>query len=558
MTRRLPLAIFLATFSFFMVTSGREPAWGDAHGMWEVAERLAKDGEIDIHTRWPEDIPPGRDGKTYCISPLGPSIVHLPGAAIVYGLSRTAPGLNKLVRPLATHLAPAALGALACSLFFLLLLDLGARTRTASLCTAIVAVATTTWVYARYPYSEILQLTCFLGLFRQTLRVVDGRGLPPAGSAAEGRRGSIDKPDRREALWLGAWAGFLLNAKYVLALPIAGAAFVILWSLRSKRPELGRVIGWAAVTCVPLVLVACAYNYARWESVTSSGYEGYLAPYFGGRYFDGLWGMLLSPNKSAFLYSPPLVLAVIGLPHVIRTHRRFGLALLAMALPLFLLYCQYKTWSGDYAWGPRFIVWLLPVVLVGLYGFWDGVAVRWRPRVRMAILGSVIAAGIGVQLLGNALYWDHFIRISIDVKNQWLGNPNRSGSYLPERGRGHCDSCLEDTYQLLWLPAFQPMLGHWWLVTSLAAGDAAPEAQKSAPWRTYTTLDVNLGTTYPRARLDWWGLLWIKDFTGTWVAGLTLLVVLLASTVLGTVMWIRLHLAADRLPDPAPAHPPAV
>ncbi|MDB4954616.1 MAG: rane protein of unknown function, partial [Myxococcales bacterium] len=496
-----------------------------AHGMWEVAERIAKDGSLDIHTRWPEDIPPGRDGKTYCISPLGPSIVHLPGAAIVYLLHRAAPAYDKLVKPLATHLAPAALGALACSLFFMLLVELGARKKTASVCTAILAVATTTWVYARYPYSEILQMTCFLGLFRQTLRV-------------------LDKPDRREALWLGAWAGVLLNAKYVLALPIAGAALLIVWTLRRNRKELARVVGWAAVAGVPLVLVACAYNYARWESVTSSGYEGYLAPYFGGRYFDGLWGMLLSPNKSAFVYSPPLVLAVIGLPHVIRTQRKFGLALLAMACPLFLLYCQYKTWSGDYAWGPRFFVWLLPVVLVGLYGFWDGVAARWRPRVRIAILGSVVALGIGVQVMGNALYWDHFIRVSIDVKNQWLGNPNRSGAYLAERGRGHCDSCLEDTYQLLWLPAFQPVLGHWWLVKSIVAGDDEREAQKSAPWRTYTTLDMNLAATYPRARFDWWGLLWLKDARETWVAGLVLLVVMLGATLLGTVMWIRLHRAA--------------
>ncbi|MDB4955572.1 MAG: hypothetical protein JWO36_3141, partial [Myxococcales bacterium] len=32
MTRRLPVAIFFATFAFYMLTSGREPAWGVAHG----------------------------------------------------------------------------------------------------------------------------------------------------------------------------------------------------------------------------------------------------------------------------------------------------------------------------------------------------------------------------------------------------------------------------------------------------------------------------------------------------------------------------------------------
>ena len=40
MVRNLPLAIFVAVFSFYLVTTSREPAWGDAHGMWEVADHL--------------------------------------------------------------------------------------------------------------------------------------------------------------------------------------------------------------------------------------------------------------------------------------------------------------------------------------------------------------------------------------------------------------------------------------------------------------------------------------------------------------------------------------
>src|SRR5439155_18479224 len=124
-----------------------------------------------------------------------------------------------LMRPIFTHVGPAAMGALACVMFFLLLVDLGRSKRTASLCTAILALATTTFVYARMPYSEILQLACFVGLFRQTLRVAKG-------------------PTRREALWWGVWAGALFNAKYVFGLAIAGAVVLIVWSLRARRREL--------------------------------------------------------------------------------------------------------------------------------------------------------------------------------------------------------------------------------------------------------------------------------------------------------------------------------
>jgi len=522
------LAIFIAVSAFYLVTSSREPAWGDARGMWEVAMRISSDGAIDIKTRWPDDIPKGRNGKYYGIAPIGPSLVHVPGALIAHAIHEVDPKWDGPLRPLAVHLAPSLLGGLACALFFLLLRDLGIRIRVASACAAIMAVATTTWVYARMPYSEILQLTTFLGWFRAVLRV----SALPADIEA--------RVVRREGLWLGAWAGFLLNAKYVFASAILGGAVVIAWTLwKQRRQQLVRLIGWAAVTGGPLLILALAYNYLRWGRVTATGYEPYLDAYFGGSLFDGAWGMLASPNKSAFLYSPPLVLAAISLPRAVRAVPRLGFALVAMVLPVFLIYSTYRSWSGDYAWGPRFFVWAVPVVLIPLAWFVDSAVTR----LRKAILVGVVALGFVVQVLGSSLYWDHFIRIAIEVKNQWLGNPNRAGSYIAERGRGHCDSCFEDTYELLWTPAFHPIRGHWWLLKSLARGDTAASAQRDAPWRHYTKLPMKL-ERYAWARIDWWGLLWLEDAKYARKQGVIVLVGLLAMLAFGIWRWLCLHRAA--------------
>jgi hypothetical protein len=553
---RWNVAIFVAAFSFYMLSSSREPAWGDARGMWDVASHMVE-GEITTTIKWPEDIPKGRDGRYYGIAPIGTSIVHVPGVAVAKLSQAISPRHDVLVRPLAVHLAPAALGALACVIFFGLLRDLAIRARTASVCTAILACATTTWVYARMPYSEILQLACFLGLFRAVLRVAKEPRPPEPSLDPPEKQGppaaQVDPPEkqgRRDALWLGVWAGCLFNAKYVFAAAILGGLVVIAWTLRTQRPKLLHVAKWAAVTGVPLAIVALAYNYARWESITKTGYEPYLDAYFGGSIFDGAWGMLLSPNKSALLYSPPLVLAVLMLPAAVKQVPRLGFAMLGMVVPVFLVYCTYRSWSGDYAWGPRFFVWAVPVVLVPL-AWWIDAPGRWRK----VVLGVVVASGIVVQLLGSALYWDHFIRVSIDAKNQWLGQPNRKGSYIPDRNRGHCDSCFEDTYELLWTPAFHPIRGHWWLVKSLARDDTQKTAQQDAPWRHYTTLELNLSNSYPRARIDWWGLLWMKDATHTWITGLVILLVLAGGLAAGIWMWLRLHRTAD--PDDRPGAPAA-
>jgi hypothetical protein len=369
-----------------------------------------------------------------------------------------------------------------------------------------------------------------LGAFRATLR-------------------TCSAPTKREALWLGAWLGMLVNAKYVLALVAVGSIVTIAWTLRRRRPELKRVVMWAAASGAPFVVLAMIYNYARWGSPVSTGYGPYLDAYFGGSVFDGLWGMLASPNKSALLYSPPLVLAFVGLPAAIRTVPRLGLALVAMLVPTLLVCCTYRSWSGDYAWGPRFFVWLVPPLMIGL-AFFISPAGRSESgplhagpmsRAKRALVAGVVAAGICVQLLGVSLYWDHFIRIAIDAKNQWLGNPNRKGAYVAEKGRGHCDSCFEDTYELLWTPAFQPIRGHWWLLKSLARGDSAADAQADAPWRTYTSLPLALDTNYARARIDWWGLVWITDAPDTRALGAILLIMFAAATVLGVALWLRYH-----------------
>ncbi len=507
------LAIFVAVFSLYLLSSSREPAWGDARPMWEVAERLVAGDGIAIKTRWPDDIPLGRDGKIYGITPIGPPLVLVPGAAITALTHQFARSQEPLVRPLATHLASSALGALTAVLFFLLLGDLGVRTRTASLCTAILAFATTTWVYAHYPYSEILQLACFLGLFRATLR-------------------TAANPTRREALWLGAWAGMLFDTKYVFALAIIGAA-VITWRAR-------RVWLWAAVTGAPFVLLAFLYNYARWGSITATGYGPYLDAFFGGSVFDGAWGMLASPNKSAFLYSPPLLLAALGAPAAFRAVPRLGYAMLALVVPTFVVYCTYRSWSGDYAWGPRFFVWMVPVALIPIAWFVDRMG-RWK----RAISGMIVLTGVSFQLLGCSLYWDHFIRLAITGKNQWLGNPNRSGSYIKDRGRGHCDSCFEDTYEITWTPAFQPIRGQWWLLKSLARGDDARSAQADAPWRTYTSLELDLAKDWDRTRLDWWVMVWWKDAPATQTLGIVLLLLMLASSGFGAARWVRYHRSSE-------------
>jgi hypothetical protein len=527
---RIARAIFVATCVVYLLSSGREPPWGDANVQYMVAESLVDHGGIDIRKPWPDDDPP-RDGKFYSTYPLLPSLTQLPGLAILGAATAVSPPSRGLAKPLTTHLACSVFGALTCVLFFLLCRQRKLSTQTASIATAVLAFATTTWVYSHYSYSEIAQAAWFTGFVLYLLRTAEA-------STAKNAR------------WLGLFAGLLFGFKYIYAATIVGGFGYLAWTLRSQRAVLVRLIVPVAIVAVPFVIMAMIYNYLTYGSPVSTGYNAYFDKYWGENPMSALWGMFLSPGKSVFLYSPPLILGLYALPRLVREHRSLCWIVLATAGPVIAIYSRYKL-IGDYAWGPRFVVFAVPVLTFSfavVLEAWRGAWTRWR----RFVIATVIAGGVAVQLLGNALYWDHFIRISMDARAQWLGQPNRKGAIIPTRADGHCDSCFEDTHQLHWLPPFQPILGHWWLVRSLAADRTAAEAATDAPWRRHTSLDLNITTSYPRARLDWWGMLWIKDFPQTRVAGVILLVLLLAGSAFGVVLWIRAHRAGADPPSSFP------
>src|SRR5262245_4177203 len=148
------LGLFAALFFFYLLTSSRERPWGDARPIWDVAEALVNRAELNIGTRWPPSLPLGQDGKIYAAAPIFQSVVQGPAAALQKWVSARWPEKAVLYWPLSCHLASAALGAMTCVLFFGLCLRLGLRAPPSAFAALLLALSTTIWVYARYPYSE--------------------------------------------------------------------------------------------------------------------------------------------------------------------------------------------------------------------------------------------------------------------------------------------------------------------------------------------------------------------------------------------------------------------
>jgi hypothetical protein len=515
MSGRQKLGVLGTFFFAYLLLGSREQPWNDARQLHQVAEAIVARGAIDVQMHTPVE----RNGKFYAAHPFLVSAIHIPGVLIHRAAARIWPRADQPARAMGSHLGPSLLGALVCLLFMQVCLELEVSFVAASLSALVLGFGTMVAIYARSPWSEISQTAAFVGFFLWLLRVAHA-------------------PTRRAALWFGIWAALLVNTKLIFALALPGAAlYAGRKILRTHGPEaLVRTTITAALGGLPGLLMVLGYNYARTHSLLGTGYNNLS----GGEAFAekirvGLWGLFLSPGKSLFLYNLPLVVALLALPHVLRTRSRDWLiALLVTAAPVVIVYSRYSFWAGDWCWGPRYILFLVPIALLPAVFLLDDLLLSPRAWILPAWAG-VLALGLWVQVVGGAFYWDHFIRIAQDAQTQWLGRPVRTGAYPPDRG-GACDPCFEDLHGLNWLPAFAPIDGHAWLLRHVLARHPWQTAEADAPWHRYTSLNLDIARSYGGARLDWWGL----DFTGKLrPAGIVLFILMAAGTAGSATVWLR-------------------
>jgi hypothetical protein len=259
------------------------------------------------------------------------------------------------------------------------------------------------------------------------------------------------------------------------------------------------------------------HNQMKTGSIFDSGYQ-IKNGVFSGDLFAGLYGLLLSPGKSAFLYSPPLVLAVLGVSTAWR-RRRAETAFLLSIIALSLVFnAKFRHWHADYCWGPRHLTALTPIALLLAFPWLPEALRRGHVRLRKWAVGLLIAAGVYVQLLGASIYWDHYIRVLIAVKDQ----TGAGGWFQEHLSHGH------------YIPAFSPLRGQHWLLRHLVHDD--PELDEDAPWHSIVPYPSNMSEAWTRVRLDWWMLEYVQGTEKHAKVAASLLLLMLAATT-ATGVW---------------------
>lgn len=259
------------------------------------------------------------------------------------------------------------------------------------------AVATPAAAYARLFYGHALT-ACLLGV--GALQVVDAC---------------------REDRMLRASVGGMLAAAAVgveYSAAFAGvplAVFVLVWAGRGRwRAAVGATLGAAA----PIVLLGL-YHAAVYGGPLRTGYHHVTDPGFAAKHGQGFLGLVapswtafhahvLAPASGLLWWAPLSLLALAGLwdmsrrpdDSALRSHARVHLAMFAALL----LACVSLNFEGGWRVGPRYLVAVLPALVLG----WAG-ALRW---LRGGVVGWIAFVGLltwSVVINGLAAsLWPHF------------------------------------------------------------------------------------------------------------------------------------------------------
>jgi len=153
-------------------------------------------------------------------------------------------------------------------------------------------------------------------------------------------------------------------------------------------PLLGSGIGAIAFLGYNLLRFGNVFSFAHFHAGTL---QGFSFAHFG----EGFAGLIMSPGRGLIWYCPP-VLALLALRREV--FRRLDvLLILATAIAFWLVYSAWFDWPGGWAWGPRFLFTVLPLLFALLALLEPG---------QRAILVGLTALGFLINLPTTFSYYD--------------------------------------------------------------------------------------------------------------------------------------------------------
>lgn len=373
------LDIFLFSLTIYLLTAsgvdGSDVGGARIHVLSSITNSFDLNVPVGLGNK-------GIDGRDYSLFGLGSVLLTLP-LYFCGKVAATDPAiLVNCVHPI--------VGAAINVLVFLFSHSLGNSKRTSATIAFIYGFASTAWYYSKDPGDHNIEtffvLLAVYFMHRHTIT------------------------DKTSHLFCSAFSiGFCILTRPNTLVAIPALLLLLAYghyqkqTLKIEFTLFAKKLCFFAIGLVPFVSLFMWYNFYRFGSVFETGYhimsvQMKLNFFTGTDFVTGLSGLILSPGKGFFYYSPAALLFFISIRSFFKTNTKLAVCFITLIFSYFIFYAKNIYWHGDWAWGPRYVLATLPYFIIPVASLLDKPS-RW---IRLTII-AVCTLGITVQILAISI-----------------------------------------------------------------------------------------------------------------------------------------------------------
>jgi hypothetical protein len=424
----VPLALLAVVFAIDFAAMPGIWCIGDPFAWREEARSLVRDHVLHVNAQFAQSF--GEPGQYFVVNPknglwyskygIVNSLMALPPTVLEYMVHGRVPSVGEPSDLLIFNLYNILLSLAACGLLLRITGWYTNRSWVRVVYVLTVCYATFYWFYQRAQDSKIYEILFYTGAFYFLMDYL--RGL----------RDMQGRPDRKcQMALLGAWmfVAALLLTRVVYGLLIPAIWLLVLYAARPSDGGPGwrfRVPEIACLLLPPLLAVgALAWiDQVKFGAPWLTGYHQWRASahWPTGRWQDGIWGILFDPQASMLLHFPILMFALLALREFYRRYKLDTVVLFVLPLGLFLFLTKMAGWRGEWAYGPRYMIFMLPLLALPFVVFLERLAESpCRPaNVAMATVTLVaLTYSTYLQYEANRLDFWALYHISYGVDDSW-------------------------------------------------------------------------------------------------------------------------------------------
>lgn len=266
----------------------------------------------------------------------------------------------------------------------------------------------------------LLTLGLSFGTITITYALKSGFGEPLAGLIVLSSFYVLNLYDRNKNPKLLLLSGFLtgffvLTKLYTVVLFPAFFIFLLLIiEKKNFKTMSNQLLLFTAGFVIP-VAIFFLYNYMRFDNIFEAGYAVHSGEDFKKFTFDIFYAIItvfnifFSTGKGILLFNPLIILSIFGLRNLFKNHRNQFIFYISALVPYVLFFSAVVNWPSWGAWGSRYFIPLLGILIFPAVFIFENIQESSRRRFVKALY-VVIILGIFIQLPSVLMNYSAFER----------------------------------------------------------------------------------------------------------------------------------------------------